>query len=186
MPGQGVDLPTGLIPAHAGSTATPSSNSRITSAHPRSRGEHLPSAQDLVKLQGSSPLTRGALVGQVLHRELRGLIPAHAGSTMMTYPEWKIATAHPRSRGEHLRGGRALRCAEGSSPLTRGAPGSVTEEPLVGGLIPAHAGSTTDRHHRRPRRRAHPRSRGEHESNPSASTAPGGSSPLTRGALGQR
>ena len=50
----------------------------------------------------------------------------------------------------------------GSSPLTRGAPGEEVEAVLRGGLIPAHAGSTSIRSQSYGTSAAHPRSRGEH------------------------
>ncbi|KXB52459.1 hypothetical protein HMPREF0307_02210 [Corynebacterium sp. DNF00584] len=72
---------SGLIPAHAGSTEPLGRVIIAARAHPRSRGEH----QSLVLLEGphcgSSPLTRGARVGQGFSVGGVGLIPAHAGST---------------------------------------------------------------------------------------------------------
>ena len=72
--------------------------------------------------------------------------------------------------------------ARGSSPLTRGALVFDVTAVDETGLIPAHAGSTTMNAGRKYQRRAHPRSRGEHQV--VGVVAPGGrgSSPLTRGA----
>ena len=50
-------------------------------AHPRSRGEHLRHGEAGVLDSGSSPLTRGALLGHHVCQSTGGLIPAHAGST---------------------------------------------------------------------------------------------------------
>ena len=50
-------------------------------AHPRSRGEHFLNDDAEEVAEGSSPLTRGALFVHVLDFSVRGLIPAHAGST---------------------------------------------------------------------------------------------------------
>ena len=50
---------------------------------------------------GSSPLTRGALWVDFLGVFICGLIPAHAGSTDLATATLWLATAHPRSRGEH-------------------------------------------------------------------------------------
>jgi len=91
--------------------------------------------------------------------------------------------AHPRSRGEHLRVVRFAYLAEGSSPLTRGARGTSLGGAGSAGLIPAHAGSTWVGVAGDDAPRAHPRSRGEHDSPDSSVTSWVGSSPLTRGAL---
>ena len=69
----------------------------------------------------------------------------------------------------------------GSSPLTRGKRCGQSSQGRDRGLIPAHAGKTSDSRRRRQSRSAHPRSRGENlESAVRAATAVG-SSPLTRG-----
>ena len=69
----------------------------------------------------------------------------------------------------------------GSSPLTRGKPPIGRARRRRPGLIPAHAGKTTQRPCPLTRSTAHPRSRGENLI-PGCLIAPGaGSSPLTRG-----
>ena len=72
----------------------------------------------------------------------------------------------------------------GSSPLTRGKPAVLSGPSGLSRLIPAHAGKTLRVGRRRAARGAHPRSRGENTGVSSASVAVGGSSPLTRGKLG--
>ena len=72
--------------------------------------------------------------------------------------------------------------ASGSSPLTRGARVSHREILAVGGLIPAHAGSTRVSPVGPQMVGAHPRSRGEHILVAVSTSAACGSSPLTRGA----
>ena len=75
----------GLIPAHAGSTPILGRRGLLLGAHPRSRGEHL--VDDVLNVGefGSSPLTRGARTGERARQSLEGLIPAHAGSTCVSY-----------------------------------------------------------------------------------------------------
>ena len=154
---------SGLIPAHAGSTAYEHPLAPVPPAHPRSRGEHNMALTCAGSSAGSSPLTRGALRqtdtpcrpggSSPLTRGARtddsaglwcgGLIPAHAGSTVSATRPASRSRAHPRSRGEHpLRRGRTGRCS-GSSPLTRGAHQLQAGVSVPVGLIPAHAGSTT-------------------------------------------
>ena len=62
----------------------------------------------------------------------------------------------------------------------------MLRERLPRRLIPAHAGSTSSSHIRTLKKRAHPRSRGEHLSELSHGEFADGSSPLTRGAQPRR
>ena len=72
--------------------------------------------------------------------------------------------------------------SSGSSPLARGAQGRRKETPYAPGLIPARAGSTANLAHPQSRKRAHPRSRGEHLKELGIPVDISGSSPLARGA----
>ena len=71
----------GLIPAHAGKTHEGRTRRDDLEAHPRSRGENTPAALSRVKVNGSSPLTRGKHASGALAGEGERLIPAHAGKT---------------------------------------------------------------------------------------------------------
>ena len=154
----------GLIPAHAGKTPI------------------------LVfyrfQAEGSSPLTRGKPSETVRQGIRRRLIPAHAGKTSLFDVEGAEDMAHPRSRGENRPRRLPRPCRSGSSPLTRGKPRRRYRPSEHRGLIPAHAGKTLGAALRRLRGGAHPRSRGENWVNVEGSTAPAGSSPLTRGKRG--
>ena len=90
----------GLIPAHAGKTKGNDAALTPSGAHPRSRGENPRAPRGRAHTQGSSPLTRGKLLGVRRSFIDRRLIPAHAGKT-----------GHPPSQSGMRRG---------SSPLTRG------------------------------------------------------------------
>ena len=175
----GTDL--GLIPAHAGKTASPRRRRQPTAAHPRSRGENTSRLTPSQTVVGSSPLTRGKPCHRLATRPPRRLIPAHAGKTTRRYPDRCGTSAHPRSRGENDFPPETARPRHGSSPLTRGKPGNHRLLRWEPGLIPAHAGKTGRRDSRRVRKAAHPRSRGENR--PSCPWRPvrEGSSPLTRG-----
>ena len=110
----------GLIPAHAGKTMPPSTNSEPRRAHPRSRGENVfKSGADQMK-EGSSPLTRGKRTSPTPPPTLSGLIPAHAGKTVCLGVDLATDRAHPRSRGENLIETDPTQAERGSSPLTRG------------------------------------------------------------------
>ena len=79
----------GLIPAHAGKTATRHTVAPCPWAHPRSRGENVRVERAGGQGEGSSPLTRGKLLQHQWQQGRDRLIPAHAGKTW-----WR--TAAPR------------------------------------------------------------------------------------------
>ena len=111
-------------------------------AHPRSRGENPPGPRSAPKQQGSSPLTRGKHRVPEVSGVCAGLIPAHAGKTVMRPGPGGASWAHPRSRGENCARASAAFHATGSSPLTRGKLPSRRSIASQDGLIPAHAGKT--------------------------------------------
>ena len=94
-------LAPGLIPAHAGKTLGRRPTTPARRAHPRSRGENTPEDRARLRIQGSSPLTRGKPRIARVARLPGGLIPAHAGKTQELAAERAAITAHPRSRGEN-------------------------------------------------------------------------------------
>ena len=114
-----------------------------------------------------------------------GLIPAHAGKTIIRFRQRSGRTAHPRSRGENFRASSACTSDPGSSPLTRGKRNTPRHARYFRGLIPAHAGKTYLPHGNGDSLWAHPRSRGENKLQALEHVAPLGSSPLTRGKRGE-
>ena len=156
----------GLIPAHAGKTANRAPRYCTVTAHPRSRGENNTADLQAEERLGSSPLTRGKRQKDVAVQDLEGLIPAHAGKTLRPSSPTSASGAHPRSRGENLVTTGSYDGNLGSSPLTRGKLAHVVLAVAVGGLIPAHAGKTWLLAQGTLARRAHPRSRGENQSDP--------------------
>ena len=151
----------GLIPAHAGKTRLWGGVRLWPRAHPRSRGENFLLRRLVAARRGSSPLTRGKRAGMEPCSNGSGLIPAHAGKTGVRRRGDRGHRAHPRSRGENVQGSEPFPPSAGSSPLTRGKRFGVSVTVRASRLIPAHAGKTRPRTHRRSPRRAHPRSRGE-------------------------
>ena len=150
-------------------------------AHPRSRGENPCQRGPEPYPGGSSPLTRGKRRLRRRRASRRRLIPAHAGKTTAKKSSCLTATAHPRSRGENATFAASMMALIGSSPLTRGKPGTRMTAPTLSWLIPAHAGKTTRVVTATARRRAHPRSRGENSDPAYGRALSMGSSPLTRG-----
>ena len=118
--GCGLGAAAGLIPAHAGKTDWASHGIGAAAAHPRSRGENTSIRRSRRADTGSSPLTRGKLVGETPTGPAVGLIPAHAGKTLSSGSMRISIWAHPRSRGENLEGASVDFRLSGSSPLTRG------------------------------------------------------------------
>ena len=92
----------GLIPAHAGKTPARDSELSPNTAHPRSRGENRGRSSPSFSCTGSSPLTRGKPDLHLTVGRPPGLIPAHAGKTILQHPGDISPEAHPRSRGENL------------------------------------------------------------------------------------
>ena len=154
-----------LIPAHAGKTTTTRATRSRSKAHPRSRGENYGVEIELFDGYGSSPLTRGKPCARLEQDGDRRLIPAHAGKTQPATRCSSTSRAHPRSRGENQAPPAPVWEPPGSSPLTRGKPGTGSTARRTGGLIPAHAGKTVPGVRRLIVRRAHPRSRGENRAN---------------------
>ena len=132
----------GLIPAHAGKTPARGRAYGSPWAHPRSRGENLTEFTHYSSATGSSPLTRGKQPRSLNQGLTRGLIPAHAGKTLVAMFFTFLSWAHPRSRGENLADFNGFIKPEGSSPLTRGKPEEPHRAVRDRGLIPAHAGKT--------------------------------------------
>ena len=151
----------GLIPAHAGKTATRWVAACARRAHPRSRGENVRLSHSAVNGAGSSPLTRGKRSSTILTHRTRRLIPAHAGKTARMMARGRRAGAHPRSRGENVTVLPQQSSQPGSSPLTRGKLKHDTPLNEAPRLIPAHAGKTYLHYTSGTMYRAHPRSRGE-------------------------
>ena len=74
----------GLIPAHAGKTRRSRRISLSSGAHPRSRGENSTTPGRRLADTGSSPLTRGKRHDEQEWLPRDGLIPAHAGKTVIS------------------------------------------------------------------------------------------------------
>ena len=173
----------GLIPAHAGKTYCQDCQALTLPAHPRSRGENMKDPSEAGIPAGSSPLTRGKLLYPEQPHVHSRLIPAHAGKTASPRSPEAWGSAHPRSRGENHTARRRDDHVAGSSPLTRGKPPRALAHKECDGLIPAHAGKTTNTRRPHSHSTAHPRSRGENAASITFNLAVRGSSPLTRGKL---
>ena len=81
--GCAIAAPGGIIPADAGSTTYPTSDSGRAWDHPRGCGEHTQYSFTPVLLGGSSPRMRGAPSEPGNVASDVGIIPADAGSTVV-------------------------------------------------------------------------------------------------------
>ena len=135
-------LPSRIIPAYAGSTASSTSSCRTGEDHPRVCGEHRMTSSGELASGGSSPRMRGArALADRIEREM-GIIPAYAGSTRPCRPHRARDGDHPRVCGEHTGSARRRARYGGSSPRMRGARARSTARRLSRRIIPAYAGST--------------------------------------------
>ena len=173
---------SGIIPACAGSTDRVGAAGSLVGDHPRMCGEHITPNPFANAVLGSSPHVRGALIqGIVLHCPL-GIIPACAGSTASAATASDPRRDHPRMCGEHLVDGDRNRLGRGSSPHVRGAQDKRKHGIILGGIIPACAGSTSYLAAIFHLPRDHPRMCGEHRNIIACICVSLGSSPHVRGA----
>ena len=110
-----------IIPADAGSTRRGPGRYRPARDHPRGCGEHNWAPVVQQNYGGSSPRMRGALSGDGAVFLGERIIPADAGSTLLSdsaiVDEWN----HPRGCGEHSAMSPKAGALIGSSPRMRGA-----------------------------------------------------------------
>ena len=150
-----------FIPAYAGNTHSPSSESRANPVHPRVCGEHCSRGAKLQLRNGSSPRMRG---------------------TRLLTPPLPVGPAvHPRVCGEHfIRTGFAS-FHSGSSPRMRGTHIREFKPGELWRFIPAYAGNTCSIRSLSIRRTVHPRVCGEHKVEIPRQNDRPGSSPRMRG-----
>ena len=116
----------GIIPAHAGLTASMTGPSRRAWDHPRACGAHARFFWGNTFAVGSSPRMRGSQILFLENQVLSGIIPAHAGLTSLTHRPTSAAGDHPRACGAHLSPLIQMWPARGSSPRMRGSPTTLS------------------------------------------------------------
>ena len=170
-----------FIPARAGNTRSTRPSPRGGPVHPRSRGEHVVNVLPLCLENGSSPLARGTHMPTAAEQTAGRFIPARAGNTETEASSSRIASVHPRSRGEHGPENAFRHLSTGSSPLARGTRFNRDRQDRDYRFIPARAGNTVSGSPAETAAPVHPRSRGEHEVRRRVLPGTHGSSPLARG-----
>ena len=174
--------PRRIIPAYAGSTLAINRYHTVLQDHPRVCGEHAPSLLYAADDVGSSPRMRGAPGKTIVMTAWLGIIPAYAGSTGFCHCKGNSRRDHPRVCGEHRELRINITCSLGSSPRMRGALRFILLSCMIGGIIPAYAGSTHNPSRILVLSRDHPRVCGEHTIASHLPRLARGSSPRMRGA----
>ena len=177
----GLLVGSGIIPACAGNTASPSRPRTPRGDHPRVCGEHEISRTNSGVWTGSSPRVRGTQQARRDGRRDRGIIPACAGNTSSSGSQASGTRDHPRVCGEHDARVLATDRIAGSSPRVRGTQAIMRLLGFGRGIIPACAGNTALCRSQRAARRDHPRVCGEHLLIIFGSLEFTGSSPRVRG-----
>ena len=149
--------------------------------HPRGRGEHAWGDWFIPGDTGSSPRARGTQRRIPVQRPLFRFIPAGAGNTNLRDLRYAACAVHPRGRGEHTAVIAPASRFTGSSPRARGTPSRQPTAAARSRFIPAGAGNTHGRGHRRAADTVHPRGRGEHRTGTLGDPWLDGSSPRARG-----
>ena len=173
----------GIIPAHAGLTNSQAPVVIISRDHPRACGAHQYFLNHRLSSLGSSPRMRGSHYYQSLWRDEDGIIPAHAGLTILHHPDSVLLWDHPRACGAHRETYEETAQSMGSSPRMRGSLLLFYDNRISIRIIPAHAGLTCCSNHRAGFRRDHPRACGAHWSMEQPHMRSPGSSPRMRGSL---
>ena len=173
------------IPAHAGKTGAQDRRHSHHSEHPRARGENDGQMLRTWLPDGTSPRTRGKHWGDDAESITERNIPAHAGKTMGCFQCFCPTQEHPRARGENTPWGCSGSTVSGTSPRTRGKPRLLRRLVPPGRNIPAHAGKTFTARYRLVAETEHPRARGENPRITFGRLNACGTSPRTRGKLGE-
>ncbi len=171
----------GIIPAHAGHTASIDSPTIVRRDHPRTCGAYFFCFGIIAFFTGSSPHMRGIHdVPGNRHRPL-GIIPAHAGHT--DFHEWQPFSLrdHPRTCGAYLIARPHANSPAGSSPHMRGIRAYDAFSLCCDGIIPAHAGHTYRHTLESNLARDHPRTCGAYQRLIATDFCMTGSSPHMRG-----
>ncbi len=175
-------LPSGAIPAGAGSRESTAGRGGGARGHPRGRGEQHHASPPAAAGAGPSPRARGA-ARRPHHRGAgAGTIPAGAGSSPVPLYSLTGMGDHPRGRGEQNVPAPVVSAPRGPSPRARGAGSQEGLRGDVSGTIPAGAGSRCGRHRPCPPPGDHPRGRGEQAIAGLMGTYGWGPSPRARGA----
>ena len=114
-----------FIPASAGNGNFFGHRTRVSTVHPRERGERPVGAAIGAGIGGSSPRARGTAFGHASHFSDCRFIPASAGNGLITRPTKSLLAVHPRERGERTLSQSLDAINDGSSPRARGTGAEI-------------------------------------------------------------
>ena len=129
--------------------------------HPRLRGEKFSKYLLLSLSVGSPPLARGKVGARTMIKFRARITPACAGKRMCSIITHRRARDHPRLRGEKAAPANPSPKSKGSPPLARGKGGRASVGGKDARITPACAGKSWRAVFLLPRRKDHPRLRGE-------------------------
>ena len=132
-----------------------------------------------LRVRGAASIVGGALQGV-------GIIPAHAGSSILNAGTVELGRDHPRACGEQRSAEFLAPWSPGSSPRVRGAVRVHRRNERRPGIIPACAGSRLGGRCPVGPERDHPRAGGEQAFSKENIDFGAGSSPRVRGAVRDR
>ena len=171
----------GIIPAHAGLTERSSRCRSAARDHPRACGAHVSCRMTRFFFSGSSPRMRGSRPSPQCRTPSPGIIPAHAGLTILRARATNSIRDHPRACGAHIHDVLMTAPRSGSSPRMRGSHALEVRDDVLVGIIPAHAGLTSISGCGQTMKGDHPRACGAHSIVVLISLLTQGSSPRMRG-----
>ncbi len=141
---------TAVLPAHAGMVPVRRPGSEATVGAPRARGDGPGKLTARIRDAVCSPRTRGWSPELAGVQTTDAVLPAHAGMAPKPPCPRVSRRRAPRARGDGPRGGTAHRRPPLCSPRTRGWSHDPLHAPVVGAVLPAHAGMTLDLYFHRP------------------------------------
>lgn len=141
------------------------------------------SSRDQSSVWGSPPRMRGAAIDVPKASITPRIIPACAGNRIKECSYNSSLRDHPHVCGEQSADQMAAFCNQGSSPRVRGAGIFIYFVYIYFGIIPARAGSSSNRSMTIGTSRDHPRVRGEQNAHSVRTVPVLGSSPRVRGTV---
>ena len=150
-----------FIPARAGNASIEAAKGKVSTVHPRTRGERQANSGGTWPSFGSSPHARGTHCRRHVWRHSVRFIPARAGNAISTRHPADVVSVHPRTRGERTPRETRSSIADGSSPHARGTLGCFITYLYQGRFIPARAGNAKSTLLPSRSIAVHPRTRGE-------------------------
>ena len=174
---------SGITPASAGTTSTPSSSAGPRQDHPRVCGDYPWYPRLRSSLRGSPPRLRGLLAITPDAELVARITPASAGTTQLMRMSSTLCKDHPRVCGDYKLTATASSGYVGSPPRLRGLRSIGIHELEGSGITPASAGTTAITIPDTSFFEDHPRVCGDYKHHSAPARSSRGSPPRLRGLL---